>query len=121
MHSSILFAVPFIATTALAGCFSGGEDWASQRAMALAAAQNVCNNKFSTFTFKAGQELGGCGNLDSTKKVDLIMQNISEGSRKPTSSECYDGFQKEINGCDNGGSTSYTNWKYTADPNAGSC
>jgi hypothetical protein len=113
MHSSIVFTIPFFAATALAGCFSGGDNWASQEAKALAAAQDICNNKFSTFTFQAGQELGGCANLDSTKKVDFIMENISDSLRKPSASECYDGLQKEINGCSNGGSSSYTNWKYT--------
>ncbi|KAI3329287.1 hypothetical protein HD806DRAFT_482430 [Xylariaceae sp. AK1471] len=113
MHSSILFTIPFIAATALADCFSGGENWASQKAMALATAQDICNNKFSAFSFAANQELGGCSNLDSSKKVDFILQNISDAPRTPSAAECYDGFQKEINGCDNGGSSSYTNWKYT--------
>ncbi|KAI0121362.1 hypothetical protein BJ170DRAFT_698499 [Xylariales sp. AK1849] len=96
------FVLTFTAATSVLGeCFNGGDNWASQKALALTKAQDVCN-------------LNG-------KKADFILEKISDGRRGISASECYDGFQKEINGCDNGGSTSYTKWKYTADPNSGGC
>lgn len=112
MYASFFLTVT-AATSVLAGCFSGGENWASQKAMALAKAQDVCNTKYSTDAWSGGQQLGACYDLDSGKKVDFVLEKISDGLRNISPEECYDGFQKEINGCENGGSTSYTNWKYT--------
>ncbi|KAK9783763.1 putative Ecp2 effector protein domain-containing protein [Seiridium cardinale] len=121
MYTSF-FLVITAASSVLGGCFSGGENWASQKSIALSKAQDICNNKFSKATWaNKGQSLAGCYNLDSEKQVDFILERIQDGSRAIDAAECYNGFQKEINGCDHGGSTSYRNWKYTADPNANSC
>ncbi|RYO88286.1 hypothetical protein DL766_008441 [Monosporascus sp. MC13-8B] len=120
MHTSFLVIVT-AASSVLGGCFSGGENWATQKAIALSKAQDVCNNKYSKATFGSGQALGACYALDSDKQVDFVLEYIGGDTRTISAAECYDGFQKEINGCDHGGSTAYTNWKYTADPNAGAC
>ncbi|KAK6078646.1 hypothetical protein SCUP234_04293 [Seiridium cupressi] len=116
------FLIITAASSVLGGCFSGGENWASQRSIALSNAQDICNTKFSKADWNTkGQSLAGCYNLDSEKQVDFILERIQDGHRDISASECYDGFQKQINNCDHGGSTSYSNWKYTADPNANSC
>ncbi|KAG9253653.1 uncharacterized protein F5Z01DRAFT_737503 [Emericellopsis atlantica] len=54
-------------------------------------------------------------------KMDFIITHISDGERDLSQEECYDGLQKEIHGCGKGGSSSYTNWRYKADPNEGEC
>jgi hypothetical protein len=52
-----------------------------------------------------------CRNIGS-HKVDFTVKRI--GSEQVlTQNACVDGLQKEINGCDNGGKTAYTNWEYT--------
>lgn len=110
--SSILLALT-AASSVYATCFTGGENWASQKALALRGAANVCST-FAEKTWYPGDSLGGCFDLDSNKKADFVLELIGDVAyRTITADECYDGFQKEINGCDNGGSTAYTNWKYT--------
>ncbi|KAK7740844.1 hypothetical protein SLS62_010989 [Diatrype stigma] len=121
MHVSIL-ALVATASSVMAGCFSGGENFATQKAIALSSAQDVCNSKYSQKDWSDNNPLAACYDLDSGKKVDFVLQRISTGGTRYISpAECYDGFQKEVNGCEYGGSTSYTNWQYTADVNAGSC
>lgn len=101
-------------TLALAECQGSGVDWATQRTFALTKAQEVCDLKFTINGWAPQEAAGACYNLDSTKKVDFVLKRISDGDdeREISSEECYDGFQKEINGCDNGGHSSYTNWEY---------
>ncbi|KAF4980506.1 hypothetical protein FZEAL_3494 [Fusarium zealandicum] len=110
-------------TLVLGKCHTSGAEWATQRTFALTKAREVCELKFSINRWSAGEALGACYNLDSTKKVDLVLERISTGDdeREISVDECFDGFQKEINGCDQGGVSSYTNWKYSGDANAGQC
>ncbi|KAM0804840.1 hypothetical protein BDR22DRAFT_885506 [Usnea florida] len=44
----------------------------------------------------------------------------SDKTRPISSTECQNGMNKQIQ-CQYGGETSYSNWKYRADPNYGSC
>lgn len=94
------------------GCFDGGENWGADRNYAYNYATRACEEAF-VGTYRPGDIRAICYNLDSTKKVDFALELISKSNRDIAADECYDGLQKEIGGCDNGGSTSYTNWKYT--------
>ncbi|KAF4989107.1 hypothetical protein FGRMN_9349 [Fusarium graminum] len=114
----ILFSVAL----ANAKCHESGADIATQRTYAEGKIREACDLKFTIKKWSPGERLGICYNLDSTKKIDLVLERIGEGDdREIKSAECFDGFQKEINGCDYGGTSSYTNWKYSSDPNAGQC
>ena len=93
------------------GCYSGGEGWAEQKENALAKARDFCTVKPADFN--EGQGFGRCYNLSNTKRVNFNIGNISSSRRNLGYDECFDGLQKEINGCGNGGSSSYTNWQYT--------
>jgi hypothetical protein len=93
------------------GCYSGGEGWAEQKENALAKAHDFCSIKPADFN--EGQGFGRCYNLSNTKRVDFNIGNISSNRRNLGADECFDGLQKEINGCGNGGSSKYTNWQYT--------
>lgn len=111
-----IFAPLFAGLTLVAGnCFEHGEAWATQRAYALAKAEEVCQLKFSITGWASGDIAGACYNLDSTKKVDFVLERVSSGDdeRPISAEECYDGFQKEINNCGKGGRTAYGNWAYT--------
>lgn len=115
MQTSFIFALA-AATTVLGECFTGGERWASQDAEALAGIGEACEFKFSQLSFsEAEASRGACFNIDGGRFVSLNLEYIgTDASRTPTSGECYDGFSKEVSGCEYGGSTSYTNWKYTS-------
>ncbi|KAF2417712.1 hypothetical protein EJ08DRAFT_666377 [Tothia fuscella] len=103
------------------GCYSGGERWANDRAYALQQAQAFCND-VGRGNYYAGESRPKCYNLSSNKKVNFVLSLLSTvPGRYIDAPECYDGMIKEINGCDNGGDTTYTNWRYIADPNAGNC
>ena len=96
-------------------CFTGGANWASQKPKALSLASEVCNVKFSKKEFFAGEaELGACYDIGDGKIVNFNLMYIgTDATRTPTAAECYDGFQKEVNGCEFGGGSEYTNWRYT--------
>ena len=115
MHLSILVAVTATAVSVHGTCFGEGERWGSQLPKALADARSICASKFSKHSFTRGEEeMGGCSNIGGNKMVNFNLKYIGEGEyRTLTADECYDGFQKEINGCKYGGHSEYWNWKYT--------
>jgi hypothetical protein len=47
-----------------------------------------------------------------SQKVDFSIKRIGADNTLDQAA-CEDGLRKEINGCDNGGRTAYTNWEYT--------
>ncbi|KAF2658847.1 hypothetical protein K491DRAFT_713100 [Lophiostoma macrostomum CBS 122681] len=107
-----------LAGTAYAGCYSGGEDWGNKQ-VALNAADTACRNNFQG-DFGGNSNRHVCINGNG-KKLEFTIYRLGGTNRALFWDECYDGLQKEINGCDHGGDSSYTNWRYVADPNAGSC
>ena len=52
-----------------------------------------------------------CRNIGGLK-VDFSVKRIGSQPILDTNS-CADGLKKEINGCNNGGRTAYSNWEYT--------
>lgn len=111
----LINALTFFALTgyAAADCYESGLDWYNKNA-ALAIAKAACSLTLSgTYgpesTFN-GQR-GSCANTPGGK-IDLIIKHIKDGNRYLGADECYDGLQKEINGCSKGGHSSYTNWSY---------
>lgn len=115
MHTFTFAALLAGLPSVLGDCFTGGADWGTQKAFALDKAMESCTLKFAIDRYNPNDFLATCYNLDSTKKVDFVLARISTevGEIQLDVKECYDGFQKEVNGCENGGVSSYTNWKYT--------
>ncbi|KAF2681170.1 hypothetical protein K458DRAFT_391964 [Lentithecium fluviatile CBS 122367] len=111
-------------TLAKRSCFSGGETWNGRQADAKTAAYNACRNfvlaSEAGVTYNSGQIRNACTNIGSNR-VNFSLKLVSGGSRIIKSAECISGLYKEIEGCDRGGRTSYANWEYTSDPNAGNC
>jgi len=92
-------------------CYSSGVTWGGDRGNAYGKATEACKGFVGTFSSKDIKY--ACRNLSSKKKVDFTLHYIGSGSRDIAEAECYDGLRKEIDNCDRGGSTSYTNWKYS--------
>lgn len=94
-------------------CFGSGEFWGGDRSHAENRALDFCVKLGLPTNFAKDRNFHRCFNLSSLKKVDFTIKNISGASRSLTFRECVDGLKKEVNGCDRGGATSYTNWRYT--------
>ncbi|KAK4187479.1 hypothetical protein QBC35DRAFT_452261 [Podospora australis] len=116
--------LPLFALTgyAAAGCYQDGIEW-SDRQQALGIVKSACEQlligKYGPKNTFNG-ERRTCANM-GPNKIDIIITHIQGGDRDLPYEECYDGLQKEVTRCSRGGDTSYTNWRYKADPNAGNC
>ncbi|KAL2024930.1 hypothetical protein VTK56DRAFT_3629 [Thermocarpiscus australiensis] len=123
MQPTIFLATLLAAAAGVhAKCNRSGETWGNVLT-ALVLAQVKCDEFFSG-TFGPTDTPGGyrntCANANG-KKLEFHLWHVRGGDRQISAEECYDGFQKEIVGCSRGGDTTYTNWRYKADPNAGKC
>jgi hypothetical protein len=95
------------------GCYSGGEAWGDSRGFAFELAASTCNSAMGQRTYTAlSPSAATCYDLGNGRKVNFYIEKLSGDDRFLSQSECYDGLQKEIGGCDNGGDSSYTNWRY---------
>jgi hypothetical protein len=113
MHVTALLALT-VATSTSATCFTGGEHWASQRPAALQQLQYACKLRFATTQHYSGKESGACYDIGGGKMVNFNLKYTgSDKSRAIGEAECYNGFQKEVNNCEYGGASQYTNWRYT--------
>jgi hypothetical protein len=92
-----------------AGCFNGGESWSSVDG-ARNAARTACDNSLSG-DYAGNAHRTYCVNGNG-QKLEFTVHRTQDSSRNLPWSECYDGLQKEITGCTNGGDTTYTNWRY---------
>ncbi|KAF2238035.1 hypothetical protein EV356DRAFT_573631 [Viridothelium virens] len=102
-------------------CFNSGANWGAQRAIAQSYATEVCQGDFIG-TCQPNDIRAKCYNLSSGKMVNFDLRVRPDVvARTIAADECYDGLQKQVNECDNGGTTTYGNWEYTADPNDGQC
>ncbi|KAI0381482.1 hypothetical protein F5Y04DRAFT_281011 [Hypomontagnella monticulosa] len=134
MQISNILPLLTLFTTAYAGCYSEkGEDeayWSKPDARARAV--DACNGVFKG-TFGPKDTEAGHRKIcvpahppppnygDRRQHYVFEIWHIGDGDREITGTECLDGLRKEINGCDYGGVSEYTNWKYKSDPNPGSC
>lgn len=113
MQLTNLFNLATLAAFVAADCNGSGADW-YDKDEAASIADSACDLQLggtygpeSTYN---GQK-GSCFNTPNGK-IDFLITHITEGERLLPRDECYDGLQKEIYGCDKGGETSYTNWRY---------
>lgn len=107
------------ATIVVGTCHESGERWGPEQPYASYLADNVCKMKYTIKEWAIGDALGACYNLDSMRKVDFVLERITSGDSESadhitiSEDDCKSGFSSEIWGCDQGGISSYWNWKYT--------
>lgn len=95
------------------GCYTSGASWGDSKDLALQYAAAACNSALGQRTYVSSAPVqAACYNLNSNLKANLQVSKISSGDLFLSYGDCYDGLQKEINGCGQGGDTSYTNWRY---------
>ena len=95
------------------GCYTSGESWGDSKDLALQYAAAACNSALGQRTYVSSAPVqAACYNLNSDLKANLQVSKISAGDQYLDYDDCYDGLQKEINGCSMGGDSSYTNWRY---------
>ncbi|CAJ2504274.1 Uu.00g116680.m01.CDS01 [Anthostomella pinea] len=126
MKTSTIFLIASSAAIhgAYAGCY-GGLSWGAERSYANQAVDDFCDpSKHTSFTqegFYAGQTKAYCYTLSAAKKADFSVVWGGQGDHDLAQSDCVLRFKNEINGCGSGGSTTTSDWTFTADPNDGAC
>ncbi|KFY06851.1 hypothetical protein V492_07686 [Pseudogymnoascus sp. VKM F-4246] len=104
-------------------CFKSGVKFGGDQNAALKAARTACNSPFKG-KYHKGDNRARCYNLASNKHVKLAVGLVGKNAgstRTLGADECYNGLISEIMKCSQGGETTYGNWRYRADPNAGRC
>ncbi|KAG8534408.1 uncharacterized protein KY384_001253 [Bacidia gigantensis] len=101
-----------------AGCYSDGGQ-VGDKDMAASKINDICTNHL-TGAYDAGASRHACL-PDGKNRWDFTVKSIGKAKQNLPLSECISGLIKETSGCASGGSSSYTDWAYTADPNAGAC
>ncbi|KAH9883250.1 hypothetical protein F4778DRAFT_768541 [Xylariomycetidae sp. FL2044] len=120
LQPTLIIALATIVVQTRATCYGSGESWGSQaETAATTACSSYLNGGYGPQSTVSGEK-SVCINADG-KKNEFFVWHIEEGERTLGVAECLDGLLKEVNGCSRGGDTSYTNWRYKADPNAGTC
>ncbi|KNZ59708.1 hypothetical protein VP01_1678g1 [Puccinia sorghi] len=106
---------------ASAACFGTGQSWgsAADKQKASAYLTDVCNQLAGSY--QASTIKSQCRDGNDNTRYNFSVKHISGGERTLGQQECIDGLNKEIINCPRGGRTSYSNWEYTSDPNAGLC
>ncbi|KFY44721.1 hypothetical protein V494_01357 [Pseudogymnoascus sp. VKM F-4513 (FW-928)] len=104
-------------------CFGSGVTFGGDQNAALKAARTACNSPLKG-KYHKGDNRARCYNLASNKHVKLAVGLVGKNAgstRTLGADECYNGLISEIMKCSHGGETTYGNWRYRADPNAGRC
>ncbi|KAL2021558.1 hypothetical protein VTK56DRAFT_7057 [Thermocarpiscus australiensis] len=127
MKATITAALSLLATLSLtvpvsAKCYGSGEEWGA-RDVVLNAARDTCKSQLSGSFGPSGgtaDRKAACINGNG-KKLEFQIFHLQEGERNLSPNDCFNGLQEEIVGCDRGGDSSKTDFRFKADPNAGSC
>lgn len=122
---SILSFAVLAATTVHARCYAekGIDEAYWQKGDARARAKEACAGVFAGSYSGSGTDGGHRSTCvaamppppnygDRTQHYVFEVSHVGDGDRVIKTSECEDGLIKEINGCDYGGDSSYTNWRY---------
>ncbi|KAK7425587.1 hypothetical protein QQZ08_007910 [Neonectria magnoliae] len=135
MRVSSLFLGSCAAASVYAGCFSNGFAWDSEKQTALDEVKRLCDDGTLSGVFTRNQFKIACINLGvgsgQGKKADLRVQADGldpqpDGSQLVSADDCTDYLQREINGCQYGGASTYDfpdqgHFTFVADPNNGNC
>ncbi|KAJ3541994.1 hypothetical protein NM208_g4331 [Fusarium decemcellulare] len=105
-------------------CYSGGNTWAEAKPYVLYEAKAFCMAYLGNIVYNGRETRKVCFDIPLqtiSQHAELEINRLGDSARWIDWKECFDGLQKEINGCDHGGKSRYTNWQYRADPNANPC
>ena len=91
-------------------CYGSGHRWGGEKGFAVELAQRACREYFLGNYNNKGETRYRCFSLSSSKKVDFTVELLSNGVRTLFVDECFEGLRREIEGCEQGGQSSYTNW-----------
>ncbi|KAF7559136.1 hypothetical protein G7046_g5025 [Stylonectria norvegica] len=117
--TTLLVSLIPLSSLATAGCYSGGESWGDQKAgVQTTLRDQLCQGTLSGH-FDQGQEKSACMAMND-RHADFTVKRKT-GPLDLSPSDCYFYFNREIDGCGNGGSTEYEDWIFTSDPNGGPC
>ncbi|KAI0390464.1 hypothetical protein F5Y17DRAFT_461726 [Xylariaceae sp. FL0594] len=112
--------------TAYAGCFGGGEAF-QDKATSRWHVQRACegyDGQQGVFQgwFGPGAAKTVCVQVTGTQKIDMLVQNLNTGAGFDLGdADCTYRLQNEINGCDHGGQSDVSGWRFKVDPNSGIC
>ncbi|KAH9902052.1 hypothetical protein F4778DRAFT_791010 [Xylariomycetidae sp. FL2044] len=112
-----------------AKCRGGGgtgddtPDWPSVD-FVKAAVNKVCENGDFNGKYQGNEKRDYKYTVNPSDKNTIVSGNhfrfaierIKSDQRDLGKDECVDGLSKEVTGCWYGGTSSYTNWKYTSEP-----
>lgn len=101
-----------------AGCFSGGESW-QDRGAARWHIERACKGydgnqgAFQGF-FRPGEAKRACVQHSGTQKFEFLVQNLnSRDGFDLGDGDCVWRLQNEVNGCEKGGSSDISGWRFT--------
>jgi hypothetical protein len=97
-----LFSIAALASFASAGCFSGGERWCNPDT-ALGAVKAACGPLSGVFI--GGETRRNCIDGCFGQKFDFTIRSQQSSQGTLSVADCIDGLSKEVEGCDNGGSS----------------
>jgi hypothetical protein len=110
------FSTPLLvlasATTALAGCYSGGANWQNEqnKVSARGAVEDLCNQgALSGWFDRGGATKSACANLNGVRANFQVVWNGSGGATLAVS-DCKLRLNNEINGCWQGGESTTAQW-----------
>ncbi|KAI6088527.1 hypothetical protein F4821DRAFT_258025 [Hypoxylon rubiginosum] len=118
-----------LASVVSAGCFTTGQSWGADKQKVIDLMKQRCNMNFNADGLKGVWDKPGNGvpsrtvrfNLDNGRYARLTLTRIGDGGTDGNGyikqGDCVDGLTKEINGCEHGGGSLYTNWEYKGDIN----
>ena len=106
---SIFIPFTFIALAA-ATCYDSGAPWPDDHAGMVHQIQLTAKHFAKQGRLSKGEHAHNV-NYDG-KCLHFVLDNISGSPRSITRRDAADGFLKEYTGCENGGDSSYTHWRF---------
>ncbi|KAF2875937.1 hypothetical protein BDV95DRAFT_665298 [Massariosphaeria phaeospora] len=126
MQLTSIFVIAASLATAQAGCFGSGTSaqyWGTQADMDGAAAMvdSICNPGGIAGTFTPGQVKPYCKAVTDSTSFSFTTEWHGDADETLQDADCKERLKKEIYGCEGGGSSTYSNWRFTSDPNRAGC
>ena len=108
----VLLLVSSLLTLASAGCFTSGADWGpNNKNEAIRDLQSVCDRLNGPY--RGGQTKSACRNGNGGIRFNFTVKKFTSGERTLAKANCVEKLRREIDGCDKGGKSSYTDFEFT--------